>query len=102
GKGEALYLATQPEQAFLETWLAKLLAARGIHAPVSTGPTVEISPRRTDTEEFLFVINHDRTPAWIDYDTWAGAEDLLAPERPVPPAENLPPFAVRILRRQRA
>lgn len=99
GKGQALYLATQPDQAFLESWLRDLLAEHGIHAPVRAGPSVEVSPRRGDDEEFLFVINHERTPASIDYGAWTGALDLLSGERPVPAGEELPAFAVRILRR---
>jgi len=99
GNGTAYYLATQPDQAFLDNWIRDLLAERGIRAPVSAGPTVEVSPRRSDDEEFLFVINHDRQPASVDYDTWAGAEDLLAPGEHAPSAEDLAPFGVRILRR---
>lgn len=99
GQGEAFYLATQPDQAFLDAWLGDLLATRGIHAPVKAGPSVEISPRGSDKDEFLFVINHDRTPAAVDYEKWSGAGDLLDEGRPVPAREDLPPFAVRILRR---
>lgn len=100
GQGRAYYLATQPEQTFLEIWLRDLLAKHGIHAPVRTGPGVEVSARRHTDEEFLFIINHERTPAGIDYGSWSGAIDLLADERAVPASEDLPPFAVRILRRR--
>lgn len=99
GRGTALYLATQPDQAFLDQWLRELLAGRGLTPPVKTGDTVEVSPRHSDTEEFLFVINHDRAPAPFEYGAWAGAEDLLDPAHPTPDREELAPFAVRILRR---
>ncbi len=99
GQGDALYLATQPDQAFLDIWLRDLLSAHGIHAPVTAGPSVEVSIRRSDDEEFLFVINHDRTPSAVAFGTWAGAGDLLDDNRPVTAQENLAPFAVRILHR---
>ncbi len=99
GQGTAIYLATQPDQAFLDSWIRGLLAERGIRAPVTAGPSVEVSPRFSDKEEFLFVINHDRIPATVAYDTWTGSEDLLAPGQTAPASEELAPFAVRILRR---
>lgn len=99
GKGHALYIATQPEQPFLDTWMHGLLDEHGIQAPVQAGPTVEVSPRCSDDREFLFVINHDLQPAHIDYKSWAGANDLLAPDETVPSNELLAPFAVRILHR---
>lgn len=99
GKGEAFYLATQPEQRFLESWIKELLGDRGIRAPVRAGANIEVSLRRADDEEFLFVINHDRNPAAVDYGVWTGAPDLLANGAPVPTGENLPGFGVRILSR---
>ena len=99
GRGEAYYWATQPDPAFLGTWLRDLLAARGINAPIRADIGVEACVRRGDREEFLFVINHQRTTASVTYGDWIGAVDLLSTGWLAPASERLEGFAVRILKR---
>jgi len=57
----------------------------------------EVWLRRRETEHFLFVVNHDRAQAAVNYRTWTGALDLLVDHAPIPAGENLPAFAVRVL-----
>jgi beta-galactosidase len=99
GLGEAYYFATQPDPAFLETWLRDLLTNRGITAPLQADAGVEACLRRGDCEEFLFIINHQRTSATVTYGAWTGAADLLSPGFTAPFTEELAGFAVRILQR---
>lgn len=97
GSGTACYLATQPEQSFLDSWLAALLAGRGILPHLDAPPSVETSLRRGNGSDYLFVINHEQSPATIRYGSWCGCPDLLASQSPAPSEEELPAFGVRIL-----
>jgi len=101
GSGEAYYLATQPDAACLENWLADLLASRGITAPIQAAYGVEVCLRQGTEQEFLFVINHQSDPAPVNYGAWTGSADLLSPGTPVAATEELPGLAVRLLCRPR-
>ncbi len=58
GQGRAYYIATRPEPALLRQFLGAVLAQLGIAAPLDVPAGVEICKRRTDTQEFIFVLNH--------------------------------------------
>ncbi|MFC5467924.1 beta-galactosidase [Cohnella suwonensis] len=78
GKGEAWYLATSPEAAFLQEWLPALCASRGIEPLVADAPTaVETTVREKDGVRYLFVLNHNPEPAQVDLGSFAGT-DLLS------------------------
>ncbi|GIP17288.1 beta-galactosidase [Paenibacillus montaniterrae] len=67
GEGEAWYLATSPETAFLSDWLPKLCADRGIAPLLADVPEgVEVTLRVKDGVEYLFVLNHNEAAATID------------------------------------
>jgi beta-galactosidase len=100
GKGEAIYLATKPDAAFLTAFLREVLAAKGIVSPVDAAEGVEATIRATGGEEYLFVINHTGANAAVAYNDWAGCTDLLA-GCTAPSSETMSPFAVRILCRTR-
>ncbi|MCM3626848.1 beta-galactosidase [Paenibacillus glycanilyticus] len=77
GAGEAWYLATSPEEAFLQDWLPKLCAARGIKPLVPSTPEgVETTLRTKDGQDYLFVLNHNAASVTVQLGENAGI-DLL-------------------------
>lgn len=77
GAGEAWYVATSPEAAFLQDWLPKVSAARGIKPLLASAPDgVETSVRAKDGVNYLFVLNHNADDVTVSLDG-AGGTDLL-------------------------
>ena len=76
GEGEAWYLATSPEHAFLKDWLSQLCSDRGIepfiHDVLPEG--VETTVRYKDEQQFLFVLNHNEQAVQIDLGQTAGTD----------------------------
>jgi len=82
GNGEAWYVATSPEAAFLQDWLPKLCAVRGIEPLVASSPDgVETSIREKDGVSYLFVLNHNAAPAIVSMGQQSGI-DLLT-DKPI-------------------
>jgi len=78
GSGEAWYLATSPEEAFLQDWLPQLCASRGIAPQVASAPEgVETTVREKDGTSYLFVLNHNAEAASVSLGDRAGV-DLLS------------------------
>lgn len=69
GKGEAWYVASDPEERFLDGLLGQLAADKNIHALLETPEGVEVSARTKDGKQYLFVMNHN---------AWAQSYDLGA------------------------
>lgn len=97
GEGEACYLATHVDRAWLKKFFGELLKARGITAPIQAGEGVEAAVRVGDGAEFLFVVNHQPTAAPVNFLDWRGA-DLLSGQE-CAGEMTLEPFGVRILRK---
>ncbi|GAK38572.1 beta-galactosidase [Paenibacillus urinalis] len=77
GKGEAYYVATDPEQGFLDELIEKITTDKGIHPNLSAPSGVEVSRRVKDGISYLFVLNHN-TEA-VSYDLGQlEAEDLIS------------------------
>lgn len=77
GEGEAWYLATSPEPAFLRDWLSQLCSARGIEPLVPSVPEgVETTLRSKDGQGYLFVINHNAEAVTVELGNRSGI-DLL-------------------------
>ncbi|MFC4599234.1 beta-galactosidase [Cohnella hongkongensis] len=77
GAGEAWYLATSPEAAFLQDWLPKLCASRGIEPLLAAAPEgIETSLREKDGTRYLFVLNHNAEARRIALGKMAGQELL--------------------------
>ncbi|WP_276354503.1 beta-galactosidase [Cohnella caldifontis] len=77
GQGEAWYLATSPEQAFLNDWLPRLCMGRGDAPLLAEAPEgVEATLREKDGREYLFVLNHNADAARVDLGERAGTELL--------------------------
>ncbi|KRE69733.1 beta-galactosidase [Paenibacillus sp. Soil750] len=77
GAGEAWYMATSPEAAFLQDWLQLLCASRDIKPFLPTAlEGVETTLRHKDGQEYLFVLNHNADAVTIDLGARIGI-DLL-------------------------
>jgi beta-galactosidase len=95
GQGQAYYLASDPEDAFLDAFYGTLLDEHAIHAPIEAPSGVEIAVREARDGRLLFVLNHTPRPVTLDLST-ASYRDLLRDE-PVNGALTLDPYDVRIL-----
>lgn len=96
GKGEAFYFGTLPAHSALVEFFGALSQQRGIRAPIRADAGVELSVREGDGQRFLFVINHQPTPARVDFGRWSG-EDVLT-GRTCAGSETLEPFGVRVVK----
>jgi len=79
GDGEAYYVATDPEPAFLEDLLGQLCEERGIRAPFAAPAGVEITQRHKEGRIFTFVLNHN--PETAAFRLPAPSRDLLSGRR---------------------
>ncbi|MEK3786457.1 beta-galactosidase [Paenibacillus sp. FSL K6-1230] len=62
GNGAAWYMATDPDQEFLNGLLTHICTELGIGAPITAPDSVEISVRSKEGTDYIFVMNHDREP----------------------------------------
>jgi beta-galactosidase len=77
GAGEAWYLATSPEETFLQDWLQQLCSFRGIKPLIASAPEgVETTLRIQEGHSYLFVLNHNADPVTFDLGAKSGT-DLL-------------------------
>ncbi len=79
GKGEAYYIGTRPDDAFLGDFFAARCGQLGLSAPFAADTGVEIAERVSATGRTVFVINHNQTEAWIDFGNTA-IDNLLTGE----------------------
>ena len=77
GAGEAWYLATSPEAAFLQDWLSQLCSSRGIAPHIPAVPEgVETTIRSKDGQSYLFVLNHNEAAVTVELGGHVGVELL--------------------------
>ncbi len=69
GKGQAYYIGTQPEAAFLNTFYGKLLKEHGLKSPFAPVDGVEFSLRHKDGRALIFVLNHNNQATTVDLGT---------------------------------
>ncbi|MBN9386569.1 MAG: beta-galactosidase [Chloroflexi bacterium] len=79
GKGQAWYVASSPDAAFLKGLVGQIAADKGIKPLLKTPPGVEAMARTKNGETFLFLMNHNRQPQTVDLGIIQGT-DLLADE----------------------
>ncbi|WP_435170305.1 beta-galactosidase [Paenibacillus glycanilyticus] len=102
GEGEAWYLATSPEEAFLQDWLPQLCASRGIKPLVSGTPDgVETTIRSKDGQDYLFVLNHNVDAVTVALGEQTGV-DLLTGASVQGGATELKGYDVRIIKLNQA
>ncbi len=77
GDGEAVYVGTRPDGAFLGDLTRALCERAGIAAPFAAAPGVEIAERVSPAGRTVFVLNHNQEPAWVDFGGEA-VRDLLS------------------------
>ncbi|MBM7567389.1 beta-galactosidase [Paenibacillus sacheonensis] len=77
GDGEAWYVASSPDDAFLQGFLGELCRRRNILPLPGKAPGVEVTRREKDGQSYLFVLNHNEQAATIDLGSVNGT-DLLS------------------------
>lgn len=78
GAGQAWYVASSPEPAFLQGLLGNLCQDKGIIAPIPPVPGVEVSTRTNEqNESFVFILNHNDQATTITLGDLKGT-DLLS------------------------
>lgn len=80
GKGTAYYVGTSPSQLFLNEFMQKICSENEIFTQFTASENVEVATRESENEKFHFVINHNDSPATIDFGSFAGT-NLLNGER---------------------
>ncbi|MEC0230878.1 beta-galactosidase [Paenibacillus alba] len=95
GAGQAWYVASSPEPAFLQGLLGNLCKEKGITAPIPPVAGIEVTTRTTANNSFLFVLNHNDQPTSIELGDLTGT-DLITGE-PIKNKLTLPPKGVLIL-----
>jgi beta-galactosidase len=99
GAGQAWYVASSPEPAFLQGLLGNLCQDKGITAPIPPVPGVEVSTRNTiNNDSFVFILNHNDQATPITLGDLKGI-DLLSGDF-IEHAVTLPPKAVLIIEKQ--
>ena len=59
GKGQAWYVATSPDEAFLDGFLPELCREQGIEPLLADAPeSVEVAAREKDGKTYWFLMNH--------------------------------------------
>ncbi|WP_339169551.1 beta-galactosidase [Paenibacillus sp. FSL R5-0341] len=76
GQGEAWYVASDPDERFLDGLLGQLAAAKNVESLLETPEGVEVSARTKNGKPYLFVMNHNASTQSYDLGT-AKALDLL-------------------------
>jgi len=79
GAGEAWYVATSPENRFLQGFLGNLCADKGIAPLLPPHEGIEVSRRVKDGRAYLFILNHNLTAAAVDTGL-EGARDAFTGE----------------------
>ncbi|SFL51863.1 beta-galactosidase [Gracilibacillus orientalis] len=66
GNGEAYYIASSPDQAFVQDLIDTISADKNIEGEMSSAEGVEVIAREKNGEKILFVMNHNSEPATFD------------------------------------
>ncbi len=67
GKGQAYYIGTQPEQAFLQELMRKVAADCGLRPLYPAMEGVEVTLRVNERNRVVFTLNHNKEEAWVDF-----------------------------------
>jgi len=97
GEGDAWYVATSPEPAFLQSFMKHLCDAAGVKPVAEARDGLEATVRTKDGKRVMFLLNHnpDAVAARLDEDDWT---DALTGER-CREAVEVPGRGVRVLTR---
>jgi beta-galactosidase len=95
GKGHAYYVASDPDDQFLDNFYGAILQKHAIAPVFSTPQGVEITIRHKDNRAIVFVLNHNHHPVTLDLQART-FHDLLTGET-ASGSVSLDPYDVRIL-----
>ncbi len=95
GKGCTYYLASDPDDHFLDDFYENLLRKYAIAPALRTPKDVEVTVRRKDGSAILFVLNHN--PAPISFGLETGTFRNLITNEPISNQLTLGSYGVRIL-----
>ncbi|WP_339316666.1 beta-galactosidase [Paenibacillus sp. FSL R10-2734] len=65
GKGEAWYIASDPEASFLSMFLKRITERKKINAILETPAGVEVTVREKEGQRYMFVLNHNDKPVSV-------------------------------------
>lgn len=97
GEGKAWYVASSPDQPFLQGLLKVICAERQIVPLLDAAEEVEAALREKEGEAFLFLLNHSPQPQKVELAAGRKYDDLLTRTR-VQHQVNLPPYGVAVLK----
>lgn len=99
GRGEAYYVATHPDEAFLRELLPAICRACGVISLGAGAPAgVEISVRESDGERYWFVLNHNPAPVEFELEEAAGSFEAIGQRRLENGRIALEAYGVAVLR----
>jgi beta-galactosidase len=101
GHGRAYYLASDPEDSFLDIFYTRLLDAHAITPLLTTPAGVEVALRQTEHRDLLFILNHNPAEATVVLPEGARYTDLLSGHEATG-SLTLAGYDVRILALERA
>jgi beta-galactosidase len=100
GRGQALYIASDPEDSFLDELYGQLAAEQSIAAPLAAPAGVEVAVRETAESRIVCLLNHGEAPQRVELPAEQRYDDLLRGEA-VAGVIELAARDVRILRQPR-
>ncbi|CAM3561905.1 beta-galactosidase [Marinicrinis lubricantis] len=98
GKGKAWYIASSPDDAFLNGFLKQVCAEKQIAPLLETAEGIEVTQREKDGKSFLFIMNHTKDEQSVELGG-IQAIDLLSGEA-VHQKMQLAPYGVAIIQKQ--
>jgi beta-galactosidase len=78
GKGAGYYIASEPEQRFLNDFYARLLEEQGVQAVLEAPEGVEVTQRVTEQGPLLFLLNHSEDSVQVKFNAQKSYHDLVA------------------------
>lgn len=96
GAGQAIYVGTRPDAAYLRDLLCRFCAEKDVYPLIKASSGVEASLRSNGSSHYLFVINHHGETADVDLLTHRGTDILTGGYR----MDNymLEPYEVQIIK----
>jgi beta-galactosidase len=96
GRGAAYYIASDPEERFLDDFYGRLLGEQGITPLLDAPPGIEVTLRESGRHRLLYVLNHTPQPASVPLPAGTSYWDHLS-RSAIGAALELPGYGVAIL-----
>ncbi len=96
GNGQAYYVGTRPEAAYLRDLFCHICAEQSIHALIESAIGVEATLRSDGSNHYLFLINHTGTKQLVTLHGQTGI-DLISETR-IADQFSIEPYGVRVMR----